>query len=295
MNWESTEQIITYFDLKLNDNNLSSVRKAIIKSMAGIHPDRNNKSFMSDKDEKRWHELSSAKRFLDEQISHQALIPISELPAIIKSLQEITLNPLEQRVATLKQEARNEFKSQSYIPRIGSGVFAAICGFLFTFSSTVKDHPLLGELLSNRGTQIFLLVAMFYSGIFFLMLWYRERRLESKVEWLTSEEGIRATFSVLIQWDRFAEQENPQRFTLRKLTDVVSGRHIARFETPIRRSMEGFPLFFSSRIHGSIAEKVAKIQIDTLKERGILVELPQRGFEKIYELKKDAMSELSSL
>ena len=59
--------------------------------MAEIHPDRHDGSFKSEEDKKKWEDFHSAKTFLDSQIADQALIPVSQLPVIIKHLQEIAL------------------------------------------------------------------------------------------------------------------------------------------------------------------------------------------------------------
>jgi hypothetical protein len=45
----------------------------------------------SEEDKKKWEDFHSAKTFLDSQISEQALILVSQLPVIIKHIQEIAL------------------------------------------------------------------------------------------------------------------------------------------------------------------------------------------------------------
>lgn len=296
MNWESIEQIVSYFQLTIDDSDPIEVKKAIKMKMADIHPDKNNQQFKSESDEELWRNLNSAKLYLDKcNQSRTALIPVSQLPALIKSIQQSNLPPIENRISDLRQESRSDNHSKNMLPRISSGVFATICGFLFTFSSSLKDHPFLGNFISMRETQIALLIAMVYSGVFFVMTWMRERRQEVKLDWLVTNEGIRATIKLLLaKLSHEQHCKNLHRFTLRDLTKVLHVCDVSEYrrELSIQRLFEEFPFLGGACLSNSIAEKVARLQIEALKERGILFEVPKKGFEIVYELSGEASKEL---
>jgi hypothetical protein len=285
MNWLNVEQIVAYFEIDSSPDDIQAIKKALKKRMSKLHPDNNSQRPQTEDQKDDWQELVSAKEFMDNKSDNQ-LISLSQLPALIKSLNAAALTPIDTRITNLKNDAHQSFHRSNALPRIGSGVFAAITGFLFTFSGAIKDHPLLGEWLSTSTSQMVLLGLMFYSGVFFIYTWIREKRQEEKVAWLTSNEGIKRTLAQVLKRERNDDQSNNNRITPTNLISEITGREFSRHT-------ESVAIILSrARLPLSIAEKIALIQIDSLLERGVLVELPAKGFEKTYEVTRQAIDEL---
>lgn len=275
MIWKSIEQVALYFQFDDVKDDPERLRRAIKGKMKEVHPDPNGDKFENKSTKELWHQLQSAKEFVDEQAKSTQLIPISQIATLVESLSGSGSYPIEARVTNLKAEARVESRSRNLIPRIGSGVFAAISGFLFTFSSSAKDHPLLGELIGSTIVQVFLLVMAFYSSVFFMLTWRRENLLEEKVGFLSSEEGVRETLIKLLKSRK--KQKQPRRFSLRDLTYEISGnRH--------GKSSPSSLLLGDGSISASTADKIAGVQVDRLLKRGLIVELPQNSLEREFEV-----------
>ena len=295
MKWNSTEQIATYFDLRGTDEDgLDALRRAITKKMASIHPDTNRDGFPNSETEELWHTLHSAKEFIEKSIassglesSQNQLIPVSQVTELVKSITQAGLQPVETRLLSLKTEARDDARSRGIVPRIGSGVFAAVSTFLFTFSSSAKDHPLMGGWLQTTMAQYILLAAMFYSGIFFLMTWTRERRQEELVEFLSTEDGLRETMIHLFR--RHSEKhEHTRRFTLRGLTqELMPSRHWEHYSPFL-------VLFGRQYISRSLADKIAALHVERLLKRGVVIEHPQKGLDRVFEMSGATYEELKN-
>lgn len=283
MDWESIEQVNSYFGLDVDNDNPNAVRRAIIKKMRKIHPDNNENQFKSENERLLWNELNSAKEFLNNFDKESAtLISMSQLPAIIQSIQKANLPSIENRVSDFRQEVRADSHSR-YLPfRIGSSVFAGIFGSLWAFSRALKDHPVLGDFISSKQANLAFILLMLLSGFCFLLTWVIEKKQEEHLDRLLTEEGIGTTIINLLRGPReiwIERQGNRRRFTLRDITWVLSKRG-------------SIDEFSSHKLRPGIAEKVAKLQIASLKERGALIELPNKGFERIYELSTEATNEL---
>ena len=196
MNWTSLDEMVSDIGLTAAPNDVTAVRRELRKCLAETHPDRNGGDFQSKDDEAQFNRLRMALDYVDKVTEEaKALVPITQLPAIVKAIGDMRIAPVDVRVSQLttecKSEARTDIKSRYSLPRIGSGVFAAVCGFLVTFGQTFKDHPLLGQIADSYVTQMFLLVLAVYAGLFFALTWYAERRQEARLEWLLSEAGRR--------------------------------------------------------------------------------------------------------
>lgn len=293
MHWNSTEQIATYFDL-LNetDGESQSLKKAISKKLAQIHPDKNGNEFANPETEHLWHELQSAKEFVEKvtateaQTSEHQLIPISQMTELVRLITQSNSQPFETRLSSLKIEAREDARAKGMIPRIGSGVFAAVSAFLFTFSSSAKDHPLLGQWLQTSIAQYMLLAATLYSGMFFLMTWSRERRQETLVEFLSSEEGLRKTLANLFS-ERLHREENPRRFTLRELTAQLRPSYHREHSSVLLVLLGG------QSISLSVADKIASLHVERLSKRGVIIELPQKALDRMFEVSRATFDELT--
>jgi hypothetical protein len=293
MNWESSEQIAAFFDLReAAEGDLGALRRAVVKKMASIHPDSNESGFPDFETEELWHQLHSAKAFLDESLAmskpdtpQNQMIPISQVKELVKIFSQVRSNSIESRLSSLKAEARGDARSRGMVPRIGSGAFAAICAFLFAFPSSAKDNPLIGHWVQTTAAQWILLIATAYSAAFFLMTWTRERRQEELTEFLSSEEGMRQTMIRMIE-RRARSDGHPRRFTLPEWTkQLMPNRHHEYFSPWLA-------LIGGRNISRSLADKIATLHVERMAERSVIIELPQKGFDRVFEISPATYEEL---
>lgn len=294
MNWESAEQIAAFFDFSDTPHeDPVALRLAIIRKMASVHPDHHQGNFKDAETETLWDQLNSAKVFLDTQDKaafvskkNTQLIPLSQVTELVKIITEAGKPSFENSVSSLKAEARSDARSDGILPRISSGVAATICAFLFAFPNTIKDNPILGDLLKYQLTQMILLTLSFFFAMIFMMTWSNEKRQEAKVDFLSTEEGLKHTLYILCRHINSAP-----RFAHSDLIQAISPRS-KNSRSGNLEVMNPFG-FGSNRLSMSLADRIASLQLDKLKQRGMIIELPQTGLDRIYEFSENAYLELA--
>ena len=294
MTWITPADVVSDLNLHPTGESPEEILHCLRKELAALHPDKTGGKFATADDEARWHKLTSAKEYVESIARGQlAMIPINELPALIKSMREASQEPIAVRSSRLVAESRASIRQKTFFPKLTSGVFAGICGFLVAASSSLKDHPLLGHFLSYKATQIGLLILMFYAVVFFFMFWMREGRTERYVEWLLTGDGTRAVLSRVLH--SATSNDNGFTFTFRQLVDEISGRRrLDKSNVRITRSDPLSIIVGSRRIEPALAEKTAKIVVDRLKEERVIQELPKRGLNQHYQIPKVVANELES-
>lgn len=279
MAWNSLDEIIEEYELSSNRDDLEGLRSELLSKLVELHPDKTGGSFPSKETEEKYHRISSAIDFVSGLSQEsKALIPISELIAIIKGFNEAQIIPKQTQMNTFRKEIRDEnreaLRTRYTISRISSGVFASICLALFTFSNALQQHPLMGPLLDNTISQITLLGLSVYAGMFFLLTWYIERKHEAALEFLLSEDGLRAIFYVLL--------EKGKRFTLIDVLDRIRLTNIGNY----RRSASDI---FSApigkpRMRSSVVEKIANMHLIELENRRVVHRLDIPSISPVYQV-----------
>jgi hypothetical protein len=141
MSWITPTEVVSEFNLRPEGDSPDDILRCVRKELAAIHPDRSNNVFSSPEVEQRWHKLTKAKEYL-ESVAHgeMAMISISQLPALLRSMREAAAEPLEERSSRFLNESRASIKQATFFPKLTSGIFAAVCAFLFTASNSLKDN-----------------------------------------------------------------------------------------------------------------------------------------------------------
>lgn len=274
MIWQTPKQVADDLGLPTDDDSPEAVRKALILRMAEAHPDSNG----GKTDDALWQQLSSAKEFLERyREDSRALIPISQLPALIQALSAASRSADQSPAERMRDSTHIDIRGSVLLPRIGSGVFATICAFLFTFPRSVKDNPVLGELLSTSLGENVLLGSLCCSAFIFILTWIAERSRETRVELLMTEAGIEESLSRLYHTAR----PGNVRFTFTSRDLVTLHSHFRR-----RGALPSFSLPYT------VAEKVARGQIGILLQQDLIREVPRTGFSRSYEVIGDAISSL---
>lgn len=287
MNWTSAEQVVRELNLSANPRDYDAIKRELRVGLASIHPDKNGGTFSNTADETRYNAISSAYEYIGRSADDStALIPVTQLPAIIKAVRDAQVAPRQAQISTLRTECRSESRVATHdrylLPKVGSGTFAAVCGALFTFSGSLVDHPILGAMAKTAGFQYGLLTASAYAGLFFLLTWSRERREEARVEWLMSDEGRRHIFDNLLRKTRDPMRVSKSgHFTAREVVDVIMEDSGYRMGSPA--VLVAAVLLSRGRITTSVAEKIADVHLLELEQRGAIRKLEDPSIDVVYE------------
>lgn len=292
--WKSIDEMVSTLKLKAAAHEEEGIRAELRREMAELHPDRNGGHFVSPAEEARYHSLAYGLSFLDGQRSN-ALVPISDLPAIVLAMRQ-ALQPTNQEATVAarseyRDAALGEAHARYSLPRIGSGVFAAICASLLTFSGSLKDNPVFSGLLESHVARLMLGIAFLYSGVFFVMTWLLEQREAARVEWLATEAGMRRTLARVIQTscDR---DDGSLRFRFSTFCHALSDPRFHRRPSGAL-FLAASSLFFLRRgLSPASAERLAKLHIEELEHRRIIKKQDSRRLDITYEVDHDAAKDL---
>lgn len=270
MNWQSRTEIIDALGLESDAGDLPALKSELRDILIGIHPDRNGGMFKSGKDEARYHKATSALEFLEANESTAlAMIPVGQLPAIIKAVTEAIAPLREPSASDLSEKCRvtnhSEVTKRYQVQRMTSGTLAAIGGALFAFSSSLKDNLLLGPLATDPVVQACVLTLAIMCAILYMLTRVREKSEESHLDWLMSDEGCAFLLSSSVEPDS-------REFTLRDFKQTSWGRkrHPLRLRTP------------TSSV--SAMEGIAKFHIKNLEEQGLIKLVRRIGLDPVYRV-----------
>lgn len=287
--WSSPVEIAAEFGLDQHVSDTETLRSELKKLVASLHPDRNGGSFPSEADKAKFLRAKSAMDFLEvHSQSSMAMIPLSQLPAVVSAVAQALALRSPSEVNTLQAsylvDARERIARHFVLPKVGSGVFAAITGFLVAFPDKFEKHPLLGPLLEGRLAQYFLLTILGYSALAFALVWYKERIAESRAEYLMSESALGRVFELLIHADR--QDESPVKVSSHQILAAVmavTGHHRHALSSPLL-------LFARTRLDLATIEKAAAIQTQRLVERKVLSKVDVPSLDTWYEISAEARS-----
>ena len=280
--WLSITDIVNEFGLQAQGADFEAVRDELKKVMSSIHPDKTGGNFSSEDDKSKFLRAQEALRFLElSSQASSAMIPVSQLPAVISALSQALASPSASNANALQSnympDARARISRRYTLPKIGSGVFAAVTGFLVAFSDKFDKHPLLGPLLNERTSQMFLLALMTYSGIFFLLSWYREKQSEANAEYLMSESALGHLFEMVTH--KLTGSGEIRRISSRQIFEAVE--RISGY----RHNSSFFALaFLGSRVDLQTIESAAAIQTQRLIERKVLTRVDVASIDAWYDV-----------
>ncbi|EPF6087188.1 hypothetical protein DMB99_07060 [Proteus mirabilis] len=301
MNWKNNKEIAAYFNLpNITGNDTSELRQAIVRQMALLHPDNNSGIFIDDESKKRWQQLSSAKEFIDNQSieksmgeNNKQMVPMSQVMDLVKVITATGTQTVSLTPSLIKSEVRSDVRIRAFLPRLGSGVFATLSAFFFTFPNTAKDNPIIGPWLQRPESQYYLLGVSLLSGWLFIRTWIQEKRQEELIDYLSSDEGLRRILSSMF-CECFKFNMSERKFSLPDFTRAIKLRHSAR-EPHIARVMMAYKsllLGSAPKLSRTIIEKIALMQIEKLIQRGLVVELPHSGLDRIFEISEAAYNDI---
>lgn len=301
MDWKNNKEIAAYFKFSnVMESDPNGLRQAIVRKMASIHPDNTSGVFIDDESKNLWQHLNSAKEFIDNQSIEKStdendkqLIPMSQVMDLVKVITATGTQTVSLTPSLIKSEIRSDTRSSAFLPRLGSGVFATLSAFFFTFPNTAKDNPIIGPWLQLPNSQYYLLCVSLLSGWLFIRTWIQEKRQEELIDYLSSDEGLRRILFNMF-YGHVDHNMLGRQFSLPSFTHAIKLRHSNR-DPSIVRIMEVYKsvlLGATPKLSRSIVDKIALMQIDKLIQRGLVVELPHSGLDRIFELSEAAYNDI---
>ncbi|WP_157360231.1 hypothetical protein [Aliagarivorans marinus] len=258
---------------QLFEKSVDEVLAELKEERAALHPDKNGGKFRSNKEEERYHFISEAITHINEKNSSNQMIPVSQLPVIIESISKslaVQNNPPAIVEKNLKESFRSDLGRKYMAPKVGSGIFAAVTGFLFTQSSTLIEHPVLGTFFNSVFGFQLLGIGFLVSVGLFLVYWMQERREEAQSTYLLSEDALHDIYHMMER-----ESEN----------GLVELHRIRRFYTRSHRPGFGpMNILFSPRLSPQVVDQILEVQLNRLVERKAIEQLERPGIDKVYKL-----------
>lgn len=293
MTWQSIEDLVEDLGLAVDPTDISAVRSSIRGRLAELHPDKNGGSFSSSDAESNFNKLTTAQKWLSDHAKNAlTLVPVAQLPAIINAITKSQEPPITSQLSQLRTECRADeqraIRSRYAIPKIGSGVFAAACAFFFSIGGSLKDHPMLGRFSDSIVAQSTLLMLAFYAGIFFIMAWMRERKEESYVEWLMSELGRREVFRKFMRYNAEFPTEGAIAVTIHQYASFIQAHRGGGMSDAPHIALL---MFARPSITASVAEKVARLHLLQLEERGAVSQLSSPSLDTVYQVNHTVLAE----
>ena len=250
-----------------------AVLASLREKRASIHPDKNGGEFKTPEEKNSYHFLSEALDHVNGRHQSNQMIPISQLTAIIESVSKglaVPSTPPALIEKNIKESFRADLGRKYMTPKIGSGIFAGITGFLFTQATALIEHPVVGRFFSSPEGLQCLGVGFIGSVILFIFSWMLERREEARATYLLSEEALHDIYHMMMHESEggLVEIYNVRRFLVRP------GRH---FIDPVK------PIF-SARLSSQIADQILDVQLKRLEDRKAIELIDKPGIDKVYKL-----------
>ena len=259
-------------DIKIGSLGTDAVLALLKDERATLHPDKSGGGFKSKKDEERYHFLNEAIDRISEKTHSVQLIPMSQLPAIIEAIGK-SLAAQNNAPAIAEKHLKESFRQdlgRKYIgPKIGSGIFAGITGFLFTQSSALMSHPVVGPFFSSKDGVAFLGIVSVASVVMFIISWMQEKGEESKATHLLSEGVLHDIYRLM------------QSVSNDGLVEAHELRRAMAYES---RGMLRDAGLFGQRLSEQMLDQILQIQLQRLVERQAIELVNKPGISRVYKL-----------
>lgn len=266
---QSIEEIESKIALDGEEEVLSSLKE----ERASLHPDKNGGEFRTKEDQKRYYFISDALNHIAENGSSNQMIPVSQLPAIIESISKslaVQNTPSAIIEKNIKESFRSDLGRKYMVPKVGSGIFAGITGFLFTQATALMEHPVVGPFFSSPvGVQLLGMGFLGSVGLF-IISWIMERKEETQSSYLLSEGALHDIYDMIRH-----EAENGYIEVHRVR------RHFTRSHRP---DLGPFNIILPPRLSPEIVDQILDVQLKRLEDRKAIELVDRPGIDKVYKL-----------
>lgn len=241
MAYTSIDDIRKEFGFDANMN-IETMKKELTQMQKELHPDTNDNN--TQLDEEQFSQISEAKEFLKKYDG--TLVPVSVITDLIQVIKKeneiIKIEKLEANIIKSIEEKLLEI-NHSYLPRkiTAASVIAAIT-FLWTFPSSLREHPFIGGYFENAYDAGYLVLTLIWLALvifsieILVITFTRERRLKNILydfENLNNQYKIFSLFINEIQNNEFTQQDLETHIIQHVLIDKKRARAISKQIEPI--------------------------------------------------------------
>ncbi|MEP3480190.1 MAG: hypothetical protein ABJZ55_13145 [Fuerstiella sp.] len=306
MNWTSYSHIVDELDLDVSPSLPSAVADAVRAKRIATHPDKTGGEFKDEDHKNTYTKLNSANEWIERQAANNALIPIEQLPALIKTIGELQQPSKEEKIGTLVRDTRSEARlsrqSTYGAPRIGSGALAAIAAFLAAFpekfakvlatgvepSDAAEKAKYLAELAQRQqAISVLFLTGALAAGAMFCLTWLFERRDEELTESAMSSNARLELFTCLVS--NLSERDKSFTFSAARFVELVREYLGTRGYLPFPYRL--FVPSRNSRISPVVAEKIALVHLEELENRGAIEKVESKSLYQKFKIDPEAAEE----
>lgn len=285
MVYSSIEQICDEFQID-SSLDISTIISELTKKQKDLHPDANPN--YSEDDLKMFSRINDAKDFL-RQVDKNALVPLSEVISIIKSINNKELTSLEKEekmqigIKTKTQEIVKSIKSY-YLPRkLTVAGLLALVSFVWAFPSMLTDHPIIGEIIDDiYSLQFFYFIltaiwlfVLFLSVTLLFFTFRNETYIKNILQFLEKPESQYEIFSSFIK-----EDCSNSTFTIKDLEEYIcscfSPQKRMFMDKRIRVPRQLLPNVYE------ISPKIAEMIVFRVLEKGVISKVNTKGWYDKY-------------
>ena len=261
---------------KIDEIGHAPVLSSLRERRSQLHPDKNGGLFKSEADEKQYHFLDDAIKQVELKAqSDSQLIPISQLPAIVESITKsiaIQNEPNSAEIERAFKESLRSDLSRKYIgPKIGSGIFAVITGFLFSQAKSLIEHPVVGGIFETKLGMDMLILMFVSSVVLFVITWIKERREDKLSNYLLSEESLREIYYLV------KELSDSEMIETNDIRRAIRGTYSHRRVSP-------FDIFIRPKLSYEIMDKILEVQLQRLIDRKVIEVVDIPSIERVYRV-----------
>ncbi|MEE1061521.1 MAG: J domain-containing protein [Ruminococcus sp.] len=283
MVYSSIEQICDEFQID-SSLDISTIISELTKKQKDLHPDANPN--YSEDDLKMFSRINDAKDFL-RQVDKNALVPLSEVISIIKSINNKELTSLEKEekmqigIKTKTQEIVKSIKSY-YLPRkLTVAGLLALVSFVWAFPSMLTEHPIISEIIRYSVDEFYLFLTMIWLFVLFLsvtLLFFtfrNETYIKNVLQFLENPESQYEIFSSFIK-----EDCSNSTFTIKDLEEYIcscfSPQKRMFMDKKIRVPRQLLPNVYE------ISPKIAEMIVFRALEKGVISKVNTKGWYDKY-------------
>jgi len=191
--YSSIEEIKSKFNIQ--EDNIDDIRKSLIALLAQNHPDKNGGIVNN-----IYYEISTAIEYIDihrKSDSSNQLVPIiTEMMSLMKSVLEssaIAQRNQDKEIITHRriEDSMREYHSIFKAPAIAASTIFLILNVIFLFPTTVKEHPVLRNIINpDESSFVYLwLFCLMCTFSFWLIKLNQETSFKREMSFLKSEGG----------------------------------------------------------------------------------------------------------
>lgn len=259
-------------EFSILDDNPEVIEKELQKLLAENHPDKTGGKFLDDNQEERYFLISKAIDSLKNlKNENTQVVPISVFNSLVDIIKEnknvVSKNDNNLLIQHSIDNAIKRVPSQNLFPKISLSTITGIISFIWFFPNTIKEHPILSDLIKTNNKYFTLIwaIILLFTIYFWLITLFSENKQKSFIESLNTELTQEDIFQRFIHSDYLIYHDDIT-FYKADLVKFIENK-------TYHHSFNKFILFKRNIIPTSLAESIADKIIEIAKNRQIIEEV----------------------